>query len=76
MATNKSPMPPPPAADRAKNFLLYGFAISIALHLIGGPFLKFQNTQTQEDAPQKVTVVRVPTPPPTPPPTPTPHPTL
>ncbi len=76
MATNKTPAPPPPAADRAKNFLLYGFAISIALHLIGGPFLKFQNTQTQEDAPQKVTVVRVPTPPPTPPPTPTPHPTL
>jgi TonB family protein len=75
MATNKAPLPPP-TADRAKNFLLYGFAISIALHLIGGPFLKFQNTQTSEDAPQKVTVVRVPTPPPTPPPTPTPHPTL
>ena len=76
MATNKTPAPPPPAADRAKNFLLYGFAISIALHLIGGPFLKFQNTQTTEEQPQKVTVVRVPTPPPTPPPTPTPHPTL
>jgi outer membrane biosynthesis protein TonB len=76
MATNKDPRPPAPTADRAKNFLLYGFAISIALHLIGGPFLKFQNTQTSEEAPQKVTVVRVPTPPPTPPPTPTPHPTL
>ena len=76
MATNKDPRPPAPTADRAKNFLLYGFAISIALHLIGGPFLKFQNTQTNEEAPQKVTVVRVPTPPPTPPPTPTPHPTL
>ncbi len=76
MATNKTPVPPSPTADRAKNFLLYGFAISIALHLIGGPFLKFQNTQTSEEAPQKVTVVRVPTPPPTPPPTPTPHPTL
>ena len=76
MATNKDPRPPAPAADRAKNFLLYGFAISIALHLIGGPFLKFKNTQTSEETPQKVTVVRVPTPPPTPPPTPTPHPTL
>src|ERR1700736_715442 len=76
MATNKVPAPPPPAADRAKNFLLYGFAISIALHLIGGPFLRFQNTQANEEAPQKGTVVRVPTPPPTPPPTPTPHPTL
>jgi TonB family protein len=76
MATNKAPTPPPRTADRAKNFLLYGFAISIALHLIFGPFLKFKNTQTSEEAPQKVTVVRVPTPPPTPPPTPTPHPTL
>ena len=76
MASQNTPRPPAPPADRAKNFLLYGFAISIALHLIGGPFLKFQNTQTTEEAPQKVTVVRVPTPPPTPPPTPTPHPTL
>jgi len=76
MASNNTPRPPAPAADRAKNFLLYGFAISIALHLIGGPFLKFKNTQTTEETPQKVTVVRVPTPPPTPPPTPTPKPTL
>jgi TonB family protein len=76
MASNNTPRPPAQPADRAKNFLLYGFAISIALHLIGGPFLKFQNTQTQEEAPQKVTVARIPTPPPTPPPTPTPHPTL
>jgi TonB family protein len=75
MATNKAPLPPP-TADRARNFLLYGFAISIALHLIFGPFLKFKNTQTTEEAPQKVTVARIPTPPPTPPPTPTPHPTL
>src|SRR4030081_537243 len=77
MATNKVPAPPPPpAADRAKNFLLYGFAISIALHLIGGPFLKFQNTQANEEGPQKVTVARIPRPPPTPPPPPPPHPTL
>lgn len=61
--------------DRAKNFLFYGFAISIVLHLIFGPFLKFERTQATEEAPQKVTVARIPTPPPTPPPTPTPHPT-
>jgi periplasmic protein TonB len=76
MASNNSPTPQLITADRAKNFLLYGFAISIALHLIFGPMLKFKNTEAQEDQPQKVTVVRVPTPPPTPPPTPTPKPTL
>jgi TonB family protein len=76
MATNNAPKAPVPTTDRAKNFLLYGFAISIVLHLIFGPFVKMQNTQAQEDQPQKVTVVRVPTPPPTPPPTPTPKPTL
>jgi TonB family protein len=75
MATNTPPAPPARTAERARNFLLYGFAISIALHMIAGPFLKFENTKTEEDQPQKVTVVRVPTPPPTPPPTPTPHPT-
>src|ERR1700675_4189315 len=73
---NNSPTPPVYTSERAKNFLAYGFAISIVLHLIGGPFLKFEKTQAEEDQPQKVTVVRVPTPPPTPPPTPTPHPTL
>jgi protein TonB len=55
--------------------LLYGFAISIVLHLLLGPLVKFQRTQTEEDQPQKVTVIKVPTPPPTPPPTPTPKPT-
>jgi TonB family protein len=75
MARNSAPQPPLPTAERAKNFLAYGFALSIVLHLIGGPFVKFERTQTTEDQPQKVTVVRVPTPPPTPPPTPTPHPT-
>ncbi|HEX3465073.1 MAG TPA: energy transducer TonB [Candidatus Elarobacter sp.] len=76
MASNNAAPPPVPARERAKNFLFYGFAISIVLHLIFGPFLKFERTQATEEAPQKVTVVRVPTPPPTPPPTPTPHPTL
>jgi TonB family protein len=76
MASNSAPKPPVPAAERAKNFLFYGFALSIVLHLIGGPLIKIHKTQSEEDQPQKVTVVRVPTPPPTPPPTPTPHPTL
>ncbi len=76
MASNNAARPPVPPTERAKNFLFYGFAISIVLHLIFGPFLKFERTQATEEAPQKVTVVRVPTPPPTPPPTPTPHPTL
>lgn len=75
MASNTPPKPPATTAERAKNFLLYGFLISIGLHLALGPFVKFQHTQTEEDQPQKVTVVRVPTPPPTPPPTPTPKPT-
>ena len=73
---NNSPTPPVYTSERAKNFLAYGFAISIVLHVLGGPFLRFEKTQVEEDQPQKVTVVRVPTPPPTPPPTPTPHPTL
>ncbi|MBV8369236.1 MAG: energy transducer TonB [Candidatus Eremiobacteraeota bacterium] len=76
MATNNAPQSPVPPAERAKNFLLYGFAISLVLHGVFGPLIKLNNTQAQEEAPQKVTVVRVPTPPPTPPPTPTPHPTL
>ena len=76
MASNNASPPPVVTAERAKNFLAYGFAISIVLHVLIGPFLKFEKTQVEEDQPQKVTVVRVPTPPPTPPPTPTPHPTL
>ena len=75
MATQNAPKPPAVTADRAKNFLLYGFAISVALHLILGPFVQFKNTQTEEDQPQKVTVARIPTPPPTPTPKPTPPPT-
>ena len=61
---NNSPTPPVYTSERAKNFLAYGFAISIVLHVLGGPFLKFEKTQVEEDQPQKVTVVRVPTPPP------------
>jgi protein TonB len=73
---NNSPTPPVYSSERAKNFLVYGFAISIVLHLTLGPLLPKERTHVEEDQPQKVTVVRVPTPPPTPPPTPTPKPTV
>ena len=75
MATKPPARPPAVTAARARNFLLYGFGISIVLHLLLGPFIHFQQTHTEEETPQKVTVVHVPTPPPTPPPTPTPKPT-
>ena len=72
MATNTPAGPP--VTERAKNFLLYGFLISIALHLLFGPFVRFKHTQTEEEAPQHVTLTKVPTPPPTPPPKSTPPP--
>jgi protein TonB len=75
MANTPDSAPPVYTSERAKSFLVYGFAISIVLHLTLGPLLPKERTQVEEDQPQKVTVVRVPTPPPTPPPTPTPHPT-
>lgn len=76
MATTPAPKPPVSNTDRAKNFLLYGFGLSVILHLVVGPFVNFHPTHAnEEEAPQKVTVARIPTPPPTPPPTPTPKPT-
>jgi TonB family protein len=74
--SNPNPYRPPASpTDRAKNFLLYGFVISLALHLILGPFFKAPHTQAEEETPQKVQISKIPTPPPTPPPTPTPKPT-
>jgi len=75
VATSTPPGPPVSTADRAKYFLLYGFILSVILHLLFGPLVKFKHTQTEEELPQKVTVAKIPTPPPTPPPTPTPKPT-
>jgi protein TonB len=78
-------LPPPPApivkpVDRARNYLVWGFAISILIHLIGAPIvsqLRYHETQQPDDTKvsisKKVKVV-IPTPPPTPPPTPTPPP--
>jgi outer membrane biosynthesis protein TonB len=50
--------------------------ISIALHLLIGPLIKFNHSQPEEEKPQNVVIERsIPTPPPTPRPTPKPTPT-
>ncbi len=81
MAQQQPPKAPPTAGERTRNFLLYGIGLSILLHLMLGPLVKFNRTVTEEAPPQKVTVIKAPTPPPptptpkpTPPPTPTPPP--
>jgi outer membrane biosynthesis protein TonB len=69
------PKAAPTVRERTTNFLLYGFILSIALHVLLGPLVKFNRTP---DAPEKVETVKIdkmPTPPPTPKPTPTPPPT-
>ena len=58
-----------------RNYLAYGFAISIAVHLIVLPMVRPQPTIAQPEAVPTFRVDRIPTPPPTPPPTPTPRPT-
>jgi TonB family protein len=59
-----------------RNYLAYGFGISIAVHLIVLPFVHAQPTVAEEERIGKFHVDRVPTPPPTPPPTATPKPTV
>ena len=59
-----------------RNFLAYGFALSVAAHLIVLPFVHAQATVAQEEPPGTYTSTTLPTPPPTPPPTPTPRPTV
>jgi len=82
MSAKPPQAPRSPLRERTQNFLLYGFVISIVLHLIVGPFIQFHRPP---DAPERIETVRVdkmptppptpkPTPPPTPPPTPTPPP--
>jgi len=62
--------------ERARTFLAYGFAISIAVHLIVLPFVHREHTVTAFEPPfRRVSISAIPTPPPTPPPTPTPRPT-
>lgn len=75
MSSNAPKKAPPTVRERTTNFLLYGFALSILLHVLLGPLVKFNRTP---EAPEQVKTVRIdkmPTPPPTPKPTPTPPPT-
>ena len=81
MAQKQPPKAPLSAGERARNYLLYGFGLSILLHLMLGPLIKFNRTQTEETKITKVKISTAPTPPPptptpkpTPPPTPTPPP--
>lgn len=67
------PKVPPTARERARNFLLYGFLISVALHLLIGPFVKFERAPDEPERIETVKIDKMPTPPPTPKPTPTPH---
>jgi TonB family protein len=63
----------------SKRFLLYGFGISILLHLVFGPFVEWRHSTQEKQEVEKVTltkkVTKVVTPRPTPKPTPTPTPT-
>ena len=62
---------------RARSFLVYGFAISVAVHLIVLPFVRTTPTVAKDEPPP--TILHrdpIPTPPPTPRPTPTPAPTV
>jgi protein TonB len=77
--------PPPPApiikpVTRARNYLVWGFALSILIHMIAAPLvstLRYHETQqpdvTKVSISKKVKIV-VPTPPPPTPPPPTPPP--
>jgi protein TonB len=65
--------------ERTQNFLVYGFLISAALHLVLGPLVRFERTPVPPEWVDVVRVERMPTPPPTapptrPPPTPSPPP--
>jgi TonB family protein len=55
-----------------RNYLAYGFAISIAVHLIVLPFVHTRATATEEERVVDKVRMDIPTPPPTPPPTPKP----
>ncbi|MBV8367449.1 MAG: energy transducer TonB [Candidatus Eremiobacteraeota bacterium] len=62
--------------ERARSFLLYGFAISLAVHALVVPFVRQTPTVAAGDpVPRLLKHDRMPTPPPTPRPTPTPPPT-
>jgi len=71
----KPPKPPPTVRARTTNFLLYGFALSILIHLLIGPLVQFKRTPEAPEKVETVKIDRMPTPPPTPKPTPKPTPT-
>ena len=60
---------------RTHTFLVYGFAISLAVHALALPFVHAESAQAHEDGPDILNIDPMPTPPPTPLPTPTPAPT-
>ena len=64
------------ARDRARTFLAYGFAISLAVHALVLPFIHGTTAQAYEEPPDIFKRDPMPTPPPTPPPTPTPVPAV
>jgi len=63
--------------ERARNFLAYGFAISVLVHLIGLPLVHADRAVAlHEEPPQGLIIDLIATPPPSPPATPTPRPTV
>ncbi|HYW53750.1 MAG TPA: energy transducer TonB [Dongiaceae bacterium] len=63
--------------ERARNFLVYGFAISLAVHAFVLPFVHVPRpAQDEERKPDVIDISDMPTPPPTAPPSPTPKPTV
>ena len=84
MAQQKKPAPKQQATPNtvaavlaySRRFLIYGFAISVALHLIFGPFVNWKPpAQGEKEKIEKVSVTKVQTPRPTSTPTPPPSPT-
>jgi outer membrane biosynthesis protein TonB len=70
-------MPMNVSRERARSFLVYGFAISIVAHVIVLPFVHAMPTvAAQEPDPGDLRITHMPTPPPTPRPTPTPRATV
>jgi TonB family protein len=63
--------------ERARNFLVYGFAVSLAVHALVLPFVHIRRaTEAAEVPPDILYRDRMPTPPPTVAPSPTPKPTV
>ncbi len=76
-----APRPAPSSGARVRNFLGWAFAISLVLHLLGGPLIPWKQAHSEEQQVEKVSdtkkiKVKPPTPPPPsptpPPPTPPP----